>query len=232
MIGVGLFTVSNDAARRWFYQAGHRVPIVGGLLKAREIATWARLTSFALANGVALLSAAVLSRQAAPPGSFRNGLEAFENDLKAGVAVDVSLGRNTGLTPMDLSLLRAGEKSGALAPMFGFLADSYDDQLKDAMKRMTALIEPLAIGLHGVSAARIQPGDRVLVLGAGSVALCAIYWARRRGAGRIAVLARSARRARSFPVSWLRGETERGGDGTATPRKRRIRSRGSRRRNI
>lgn len=58
-----------------------------------------------------------------------------------------------------------------------------------------ALIEPLAVGLHGVSAARIRPGDRVLVLGAGSVALCAIYWARRLGAGRIVVLSRSARRA-------------------------------------
>jgi type II secretory pathway component PulF len=146
LVGLVLFTVNNVAARAWFYQAGHHVPIVGGLLKAREIATWARLTSFALANGVALLTAAVLSRQAAPPGAFRSGLEAFEAELKAGVAVDVALGRNTGLTAMDLSLLRAGEKSGALAPMFGFLADSYDDQLKDAMKRMTALIEPLAIG--------------------------------------------------------------------------------------
>jgi general secretion pathway protein F len=146
LIGVVLFTANNAAARRWFYQVGHAVPVIGGLLKAREIATWARLTSFALTNGVALLTAAVLSRQAAPPGGFRTGLEAFEADLKAGVAVDVSLGRNTALTPMDLSLLRAGEKSGALAPMFGFLADSYDDQLKDAMKRMTALMEPLAIG--------------------------------------------------------------------------------------
>ena len=35
---------------------------------------------------------------------------------------------------------------------------------------------------------------RVLVLGAGSVALCAIYWAKRLGAGRIVAMSRSARR--------------------------------------
>jgi (R,R)-butanediol dehydrogenase/meso-butanediol dehydrogenase/diacetyl reductase len=58
-----------------------------------------------------------------------------------------------------------------------------------------ALIEPLAVALHGVRMAGIKPGDRVLVLGAGSVALCAIYWARRLGAGRIAATSRSARRA-------------------------------------
>jgi threonine dehydrogenase-like Zn-dependent dehydrogenase len=57
-----------------------------------------------------------------------------------------------------------------------------------------ALIEPLAISLYGVKLAQIQPGDRVLVLGGGTVALYAIYWARRLGAGRIVCASRSARR--------------------------------------
>ena len=57
-----------------------------------------------------------------------------------------------------------------------------------------ALIEPLAVGLYGVRKSAIQPGDKVLVLGAGSVALCAIYWARRLGAGKIVAMSRSNRR--------------------------------------
>jgi threonine dehydrogenase-like Zn-dependent dehydrogenase len=57
-----------------------------------------------------------------------------------------------------------------------------------------ALIEPLAISLYGVELAQIRPGDRVLVLGGGTVALYAIYWARRLGAGRIVCASRSARR--------------------------------------
>lgn len=58
-----------------------------------------------------------------------------------------------------------------------------------------ALIEPLAISLYGVRHAGIVPGDRVLVLGGGTVALYAIYWARRLGAGKIVAMSRSARRA-------------------------------------
>jgi (R,R)-butanediol dehydrogenase/meso-butanediol dehydrogenase/diacetyl reductase len=58
-----------------------------------------------------------------------------------------------------------------------------------------ALIEPLAIGLYGVRCSRIAAGDRVLVLGAGSIALAVIYWARRLGAGRIVAMSRSDRRA-------------------------------------
>jgi len=57
-----------------------------------------------------------------------------------------------------------------------------------------ALIEPLAISLYGVQLSRIQPGDRVLVLGGGTVALYAIYWAKRLGAGRIVAMSRSDRR--------------------------------------
>ncbi|MEW9856559.1 alcohol dehydrogenase catalytic domain-containing protein [Novosphingobium sp. M1R2S20] len=57
-----------------------------------------------------------------------------------------------------------------------------------------ALIEPLAISLYGVKHARIQPGDRVLVLGGGTVALYAMYWARRLGAGKMVAMSRSDRR--------------------------------------
>lgn len=57
-----------------------------------------------------------------------------------------------------------------------------------------ALVEPLAISLYGVKLARIEPGETVLVLGGGTVALYAIYWARRMGAGRIVAASRSARR--------------------------------------
>lgn len=57
-----------------------------------------------------------------------------------------------------------------------------------------ALVEPLAVALHGVRLAGIGPGSRVLVLGAGSIGQACTYWARRFGAGRIVVASRSSRR--------------------------------------
>lgn len=58
-----------------------------------------------------------------------------------------------------------------------------------------ALVEPLTVSLYGVRMAALQPGERVLVLGAGTIALAAIYWARRLGAGRIVAMSRSPHRA-------------------------------------
>ncbi|MGY1743690.1 MULTISPECIES: zinc-dependent alcohol dehydrogenase [unclassified Blastococcus] len=57
-----------------------------------------------------------------------------------------------------------------------------------------ALVEPMACGLHALRRGRLRAGDRVLVLGAGSMALSAVHWARRIGAGRVVVASRSAHR--------------------------------------
>jgi threonine dehydrogenase-like Zn-dependent dehydrogenase len=56
-----------------------------------------------------------------------------------------------------------------------------------------ALVEPLAVGLHGVTLAALGPGARVLVLGSGSIGLAAAFWARRFGATQVLVASRSAR---------------------------------------
>ncbi|MBV1688894.1 alcohol dehydrogenase catalytic domain-containing protein [Novosphingobium sp. G106] len=56
-----------------------------------------------------------------------------------------------------------------------------------------ALVEPMAVALHGTRRAVINSETRVAVLGAGPIGLGAAFWARRLGAGRIAVIARSQR---------------------------------------
>jgi (R,R)-butanediol dehydrogenase/meso-butanediol dehydrogenase/diacetyl reductase len=50
-----------------------------------------------------------------------------------------------------------------------------------------AIIEPLAVALHGVNLSGLRAGDRVLVLGAGPIGLAVAFWARRMGASKVAV---------------------------------------------
>jgi (R,R)-butanediol dehydrogenase/meso-butanediol dehydrogenase/diacetyl reductase len=57
-----------------------------------------------------------------------------------------------------------------------------------------ALVEPMACGLHALNLARVQGGERMVVLGAGAMALSMVYWGRRLGLGRIVVASRSAHR--------------------------------------
>ncbi|MGX7896571.1 alcohol dehydrogenase catalytic domain-containing protein [Tsuneonella sp. HG222] len=50
-----------------------------------------------------------------------------------------------------------------------------------------AIIEPLAVALHGVNLSGLQRGDTVLVLGAGPIGLAVAFWCKRMGAARVAV---------------------------------------------
>lgn len=69
-------------------------------------------------------------------------------------------------------------------------------QLPDGLgAAQAALVEPLTVSLYGLRIGALAPRERVLVLGAGSIALAAIWWARRLGAGAVVALSRSARRA-------------------------------------
>ncbi len=145
LVALVTVVVTNPAIRARAYTLAHGAPVIGPVIQAREIASWARLTAFALTNGVPILSATALARAAVPIGPFRQGLNILEGDLRAGLTLDASLGAHTKLEAMDLSMLRAGQKSGAIGTMFGFMADNYEGRLRDRMKRMTSLLEPLAI---------------------------------------------------------------------------------------
>jgi (R,R)-butanediol dehydrogenase / meso-butanediol dehydrogenase / diacetyl reductase len=51
----------------------------------------------------------------------------------------------------------------------------------------SALVEPFAVGLHGVHSAEIGPGDDVLIVGAGGVGLTTLVWALQKGGVRVTI---------------------------------------------
>ena len=50
-----------------------------------------------------------------------------------------------------------------------------------------AIIEPLAVALHGVNLSGMKAGAKVLVLGAGPIGLAVAFWAKQRGAAKVVV---------------------------------------------
>jgi (R,R)-butanediol dehydrogenase / meso-butanediol dehydrogenase / diacetyl reductase len=50
-----------------------------------------------------------------------------------------------------------------------------------------AIIEPLAVALHGVNMSGLKPGDKILILGAGPIGLAVAFWARRAGAADVVI---------------------------------------------
>jgi threonine dehydrogenase-like Zn-dependent dehydrogenase len=58
-----------------------------------------------------------------------------------------------------------------------------------------ALVEPLAVGVHGVRWSRMQPGATVVVIGAGTIGLTTLIAAKALGAGTVHIIARHPQQA-------------------------------------
>jgi (R,R)-butanediol dehydrogenase / meso-butanediol dehydrogenase / diacetyl reductase len=64
----------------------------------------------------------------------------------------------------------------------------------------SALVEPFAVGLHGVHSAEVSPGDDVLIVGAGGVGLTTLVWAWEKGGVHVTVADPDPRR-REFALA-------------------------------
>jgi threonine dehydrogenase-like Zn-dependent dehydrogenase len=53
--------------------------------------------------------------------------------------------------------------------------------------QVAATTEPCAVGLHAVREARVQPGERVLIMGAGPIGLMTLLWLKHEGVPHVAV---------------------------------------------
>lgn len=88
-----------------------------------------------------------------------------------------------------------GQVSGGFG-QYVAVAAAFAVRIADAVSwDQAAMVEPLAVGRHGLRRAGFSAGMHVLVLGAGPVGLATAMWARDLGAGHVAIAAASARKA-------------------------------------
>jgi (R,R)-butanediol dehydrogenase / meso-butanediol dehydrogenase / diacetyl reductase len=90
-----------------------------------------------------------------------------------------------------------GPDGGGFAE-FAVVPDRHAFALPNEMSSThAALVEPFAVGLHGVHSAQVVPGEDVLVVGAGGVGLTTIAWARAMGARRVTAVDPDTQRCES-----------------------------------
>jgi general secretion pathway protein F len=145
---VGLAAFASTAeGKRALSALAHAMPGLGALLRTRQRAAWSRIMALALAAGVDVLEATTLASLAAPEGRLKSGAQASITALRAGRPVDEAFLKSGTLSVIDASLIRAGQRSGAMGEMFKAVADRNDEEMRDALKRFTLILEPVAIGV-------------------------------------------------------------------------------------
>jgi len=127
-----------------------RLPIFGEVIRKATLARWTRTLSTMFAAGVPLVEALDSVGGAAGNYIYREATKQIKADVSAGVSLTVAM-QNTGVFPnMALQMISIGEESGQIDAMCGKVADFYEQEVDDAVARLSSLMEPLIMVVLGV----------------------------------------------------------------------------------
>ena len=126
-----------------------KVPVFGDLMYKSAIARWTRTLSTMFAAGVPLVEALDSVGGASGNAVFAEATESIQRDVSTGSALTTSM-TTTGIFPtMVLQMASIGEESGSLDHMLSKAAEFYEDEVDEAVKALSSLMEPFIIVILG-----------------------------------------------------------------------------------
>ena len=126
-----------------------RVPVFGSLVNKSSVARWTRTLSTMFAAGVPLVEALDSVGGASGNAVFQEATEQIQKDVSTGSSLTTSM-QTTGVFPtMVIQMCAIGEESGSLDQMLGKAAEFYEDEVDEAVKGLSSLMEPFIIVILG-----------------------------------------------------------------------------------
>ena len=142
--------IQTVAGRLWWDGFRLKIPVLGDALRKAETARFARAMSTLVANSVPLVQSIGIAGAILNNRLIAGSLEQVATGVKRGEGIANPI-RKTGQFPALAShLLSVGEETGKLDQMFARMADIYETDTRAAIKRFTALFEPLIILVMGI----------------------------------------------------------------------------------
>jgi type IV pilus assembly protein PilC len=127
-----------------------KVPVFGPLVNKSAVARWTRTLSTMFAAGVPLVEALDSVGGASGNAVFAEATEQIQKDVSTGSSLTSSM-QSTGVFPtMVLQMCSIGEESGSIDHMLAKAAEFYEDEVDEAVKGLSSLMEPFIIVILGV----------------------------------------------------------------------------------
>ncbi len=120
-------------------------PVTGTLVKRTAISQFSRTLGTLLSSGVPILQALVIVRDTTANRVVRRAIQSVHDAVKEGESMTDPLAASGVFPPMVVSMVQVGEETGQLSDMLTRIANTYDDEVDNAVAGMTAAIEPALI---------------------------------------------------------------------------------------
>lgn len=148
-LGVGLFMliqyIRTEKGRLQFDRFKLTIPLVGDLIRKREIAKFGRTLGTLLGNGVAILKALDITQQVISNQVLKNDVAGFSDSIKEGERLSVRMAQSDLFPPVAINMVAVGEETGNLEQTLQRVADAYETETERVIKAITTIIEPVMI---------------------------------------------------------------------------------------
>ncbi|MGE3174644.1 MAG: type II secretion system F family protein [Planctomycetota bacterium] len=143
--------VRTDGGRALFARVFGAVPVASGIVRSLGLVQTCRNLAVMLHAGITLPAAVEHTAAAVGLPRLRESLLAVRDRLLGGNRLCDALQEHEVLPPLALSMVRVGEDSGRLPQSFERLAQVYDREVREAVKRALSLLEPVVTIVLGIA---------------------------------------------------------------------------------
>ncbi len=127
-----------------------RVPVFGSVIRKATIARWSRTLSTMFDAGVPVAESLDSVGGASGNTVYADASKRIQTEVSTGTSLTVAM-QNANVFPnMVIQMASIGEESGALGQMLGKIADFYEEEVDEAVKSLSSLLEPIIMVILGV----------------------------------------------------------------------------------
>ena len=150
-IGVG-FThwVRTPAGRLQWDRLQLRMVLLGELTKKAAVSRFARTLGTLLRSGVPMLQALDIVRDVSGNMVLAEAVDEVKVGVRGGAGVAGPLSHSGVFPPLALQMISVGEETGRLDDMLVQVADYFDRDVRNAIKSLTSLLEPVLLLVGGM----------------------------------------------------------------------------------
>ncbi len=126
-----------------------RLATFGDLIRKIEVARFSRTLGTLLQSGVSILPALNLVKEISQNRAISRTITYVHDRLREGKAISKSLEEVGIFPPLAIHMIGVGEETGRLDEMLIKVAESYEENVRNSIKRFASLLEPMIILIMG-----------------------------------------------------------------------------------
>ncbi|MEO0409864.1 MAG: type II secretion system F family protein [Cyanobacteria bacterium P01_A01_bin.135] len=126
-----------------------KLPLFGDLIQKTAVARFCRTFGALSRSGVPILTSLEIVRDTTGNQVIANAIEVARQRIQTGGVISLALQQEQVFPPMAIQMINIGEETGELDTMLMKVADFYEDEVEQAVKALTSIMEPIMILVLG-----------------------------------------------------------------------------------